>query len=232
MNNTIQNTLHLWKIPLTVDESALEHLQSLLTNEEKKNAAQFKFEKHRHRYIASHAATRIILADQLQQPIEKLIISATENGKPYIPNNPIFFNLSHSGDLAYIAITNQGDVGIDVEKIKPTIDALEIAKRFFHPLELKQFNEIPQEKHKDFFYYCWTGKEAFVKTKGIGITSYLSDFALEFKNFPDIKVIETAIPLQEFKDWYVYTFSVNEDHVTTVVCCETPSIIKHHEFYF
>ncbi|MBX9586653.1 MAG: 4'-phosphopantetheinyl transferase superfamily protein [Gammaproteobacteria bacterium] len=217
MNNTIHNPLQVWNIPLSVEESALEPMLKILTEEEKKNAAQFKFDKHRRRYIISHAVMRTILADQLQIPIEKLVISTLEKGKPFIPHNTLFFNLSHSEDLAVLAVSWQGNVGIDVEYMKNDLSTLDIGRRFFHPLEYDQLKNASPEQQHEFFYRCWTGKEAFLKTKGHGVANHLQSFALDFQDSKNTHIIFASDELKEFNDWHVYTYNPSDHFLSTIV---------------
>lgn len=222
MKNTIQNTLHVWHIPLTAQESMLGPLLSILTESEKKIAAQFKFEKHRRRYIVAHANLRIILADQLKIPLNELDIATQEKGKPYITDNPLFFNLSHSEDLAVLAVSWQGNVGIDIEYIKKDISTLEIAQRFFHPLEYDQLKNAIPEQQTEFFYRCWTGKEAFLKTTGLGVANYLQSFALDIQDPNITRLIYTSDELKEFEKWHVYIDKPSNDYLSTIVSTIEP----------
>jgi 4'-phosphopantetheinyl transferase len=229
---TTDKTLQIWKIHLDDPNAAPDQLFTLLDEDEKKNALHFRFEKHRRRYITSHAAMRNILAEQLNIPIPQLNIRLHENGKPYLLTNPLHFNLSHSEELAVLAISFQGDVGIDVEHIKPDVNALEITKRFFHPLEFEQLQKIPPEKRQDYFYLCWTGKEAYVKTKGLGIANHLKAFALDFTNMNALKIIFANEEVKEFKDWHVQTFQPSNHYLSTIVSTITPSEVIFHNYHF
>lgn len=85
-------------------------------------------------------------------------IITNEYGKPYIKDNPFYFNISHSGDY-YIMAFSQNEIGIDIQKhskIKKTI----INK--FHPNE-KGISTLQQ------FYDLWCKKEAYAKYLGTSI---------------------------------------------------------------
>jgi 4'-phosphopantetheinyl transferase len=47
------------------------------------------------------------------------------------PAIDIDFNLSHSGDLAVMAVSTSHTVGVDIEKERPIADPLRIAHRTF-----------------------------------------------------------------------------------------------------
>ena len=52
--------------------------------------------------------------------VKKLLLNKeiknTKSGKPYIENGP-YFNISHSGELVALAICEDSNVGIDIEKV-------------------------------------------------------------------------------------------------------------------
>lgn len=84
-------------------------------------------------------------------------ILRTENGKPYIGGNPLFFSISHSGKYAVIAVCDK-PVGADLEIFKDKSRGLLISR--FPPEEQA---EIIDERQ---FLVHWTAREAFIKMKG------------------------------------------------------------------
>ena len=85
-------------------------------------------------------------------------LKKTENGKPYIENSDTFFSVTHTGDIALIAISNM-PTGVDAEKIKPH-SFKHILKRFTS----KEYAEIDGNTIK--FLKNWVVKEAFIKMYG------------------------------------------------------------------
>lgn len=224
------NTLDIWTIPLNVPESELLQMFSVLNEEEKKSAMRFRFDKHRRRYIASHAAMRTILAKALSISAANLQFQTQKEGKPYLLDNPLYFNLSHSEELAMLVLSDQGEVGIDIEYLNFDIDTINIPKRFFHPLECEQLEQMPAEKRPLYFYYCWTGKEAYLKAKGVGIANHLQQFSLDFQNPANIKVRFTTQELEDFKNWTVYTFRPKNNYLSTVVSSTASNNLHFHEY--
>ncbi|WP_150467577.1 4'-phosphopantetheinyl transferase family protein [Francisella sp. SYW-9] len=95
---------------------------------------------------------------------------AFEDGKPYLCNSDIHFNISHTGSKVIIAISNE-PVGVDVEQISGSRKVLRIAERYFKKdefLALKKSNDLYRD-----FYTLWTLKEAQVKRSSLGIAKGL-----------------------------------------------------------
>lgn len=142
----------------------------LLDESELKRAKQFKFDLHRERFIQSHLAVRAILKRYTDK---NPAITQTDSGKPYLKDYPsLQFNLSHSGDYAVCAITQNAPLGIDIEccsdPLSPARNFLSIAKRFFAPDEYKKILEA--KNRESYFLTLWTRKEAYLKLLGKGLS--------------------------------------------------------------
>ncbi|MBQ8697263.1 MAG: hypothetical protein IJ519_06040 [Clostridia bacterium] len=49
--------------------------------------------------------------------IDGYTLSTSDNGKPYIEGDPVFFNISHSAGVVVLAVS-EGPVGVDTEPIR------------------------------------------------------------------------------------------------------------------
>ena len=92
-----------------------------------------------------------------------------EYGKPYLKDNNIFFNISHSFDYVITAISNN-DIGIDIEKVRET--------------PIKTINQFATEKEKEYIlssnknieeriFKIFTLKEAYFKMLGTNLNNIL-----------------------------------------------------------
>ena len=99
-----------------------------------------------------------------------------ENGKPYFQGNPVFFNISHSGDRVMVALS-PCEVGCDVEQ--RTSNALKVAKRFFNEAEYNALLATENDSECDeLFQNLWTLKESILKCCGEGLRRPLHDFSV------------------------------------------------------
>jgi 4'-phosphopantetheinyl transferase len=147
--------IHVWRVPLDGAEMPLP------TPGESARAARFRTEDLQRRYLRSHAALRTILADHTDA---RLDFAVSGTGKPFLPGAPhVKFNLSHSREMALVAVTLEVEVGVDIEWIRPMPDYRDIAERFFPP------SEAPQVTDEADFFRRWTRLEAVVKACGTGV---------------------------------------------------------------
>lgn len=121
----------------------------------------------------AHLALRTILSSYLNEPPEKICFERTSFGKPL--HSKIFFSLSHSQDLAVIAVSQVGSVGVDVEFKRRVPGKLLMARRFFAPTEYAYLKSLPVELQEDAFFKLWTAKEALIKAKGLRFMGGLSN---------------------------------------------------------
>jgi hypothetical protein len=93
-------------------------------------------------------------------------------GKPRLAEAPerLSFNLSHSGELALVAIAPGGvEVGIDVERLRPRRDLVRLAARWLPAEDAAAVAAADEAELETVFYAAWTRHEARVKCVGTGI---------------------------------------------------------------
>ena len=118
-------------------------------------------------------AVRALLCYMLKNcfGITDFTIDADSNGKPYIINSNIHFNLSHSENYA-LCVCGTEKVGCDIEKIKNCKER--VAKRFFCKNEYDALMNC--EDASQFFTRLWVLKESVLKFSGEGITGGLDSY--------------------------------------------------------
>lgn len=229
--------VHVWLIDYEILLRSIGEMYSFLSVEEKRIADSFKFNSDRGKYIAFHYAMREILSKYLYATTIKEIEYITNDyGKPFLQNinneNNLKFNLTHSNNLALIAISRDFDLGIDIEFMNKNIELMDVAKYSFSEDE---FSELNQKAHKDIykiFYSIWTRKESFLKLTGKGLsinpktievgsysdhisidksysetnsTCHMYDIKLPFECCNYISTLSTS---EKVKNIYGYTFDV------------------------
>lgn len=170
---------HIWLIdlagPLPCGPAALD----LLSADEAARAGAFHAEADRNRFAAARTGLRRILALYLGARPADLRFETGPWGKPCLAGGDtgLVFNLSHCGELALAAVARSGDVGIDVERIRPERSILELARRFFHDDEAAQVAACADDEERAvLFHLYWTCKEAYVKAIGEGLRHGLKSF--------------------------------------------------------
>lgn len=172
--------VHLWQARLDQSRDCVERLVGYLSAEDIAHAAQFQFERDRDRFIVAHAALRTILGTYLHQPAASIVVSRNIWGKPGLArahrNNSLDFNLSHSRDVALIALALNKRVGVDVEYLRGDLPIDELSNTFFSPKERKILAALPLEARIVAFFRCWCRKEAYLKARGVGLNVPLDSF--------------------------------------------------------
>lgn len=187
-----------------------------LTGDERLRVARFRFRKDALHWTACRAYLRKILGQAIQLPPDEVPIIPSEFGKPTLapPFDSIHFNLSHSLDLALVAIGVDGPVGIDLENLDRAKDLLECAPTFCHFEELRNLSNDTSQRARQLLR-IWTAKEAILKAIGCGLSHPPESLRIVFSGatgraFPDLPVAgieaqrlrELASP--EFKGYQVF----------------------------
>jgi len=166
----------VWRIPLNASNDVLAQLQLLLSDEERYKAGKFKHDVHRRRYLVRHAAMRQILARETQCAPNELRFATATLGKPSLANpfESVQFNLTHSADMALLAVTRHDAVGVDIEEQRPLADIGALTTQVCSSTEVRLVTNATDDEQM--FYRCWVGKEAVLKCLGCGLNLPMTDF--------------------------------------------------------
>jgi 4'-phosphopantetheinyl transferase len=172
------NTIHIWRLR-AADRLAKDNYLTYLQPEERERAGRLLFPADQQQSIASRGTLRLLLRHYTgaEHPRD-LPLAYGEQGKPYIADSDLRFNLSHTRDLALFAFAREIDLGVDVENIRASEDLDAVAEQNFAPAERDALLATPQGDWVSAFYRCWTRKEALLKAEGSGLYRALDSFTV------------------------------------------------------
>ena len=166
--------VHVWCSSLRQSPDQVDRFLRTLSDDERDRAIRIRHAPARHEFIVVRGLLRTILADYLNVDTQCLAFCSGPTGKPALVEPasalPLYFNVSHSHDLTLIAVTRRGEVGVDVERLRPFANDLGLAERFFSRHESTALRALPAEQRIEAFFHAWTRKEAFLKASAHGLT--------------------------------------------------------------
>ena len=189
--------VHVWRLDVENNIAALEGLRETLRAEELLRSSRYSVALERSRNIIAHGALRTILAQYVGKSPSELLFRYSPRGKPELETKDVWFNMSHSHDLILYAVSLTCPVGVDVEHVRPSVDA-EVA-RAFSPEAARSLKDLSPGRRRKCFYQAWTRMEAYAKACGEGLESDLANFQsfLELKSpigYPSMMATSTACP--------------------------------------
>jgi len=197
--------VHVWRASLRPSPAVLARLEATLSADERARAARFRFDEHRVAFIAGRGVQRGILGRYTGVPPAALAYREGSHGKPELDGaaagQEIRFNVSNSGDLALYAVTLRREIGVDLERLKPMPDGMDIASRFFSAPENEVFAALAEEARDLAFFRCWTRKEAYIKAVGEGLSMPLDCFDVAFAPGEPARILCTRGNPDEAARW-------------------------------
>lgn len=160
--------VHVWCIDLA---AAPTGPSSWLDERELERARRFVYADDARRYVRAHVAMRAVLASYVGRDPAALDFVEHDLGKPRLLQAPEgrYFNLSHSKDMALLALGSADEIGVDIEAVRDDLPGEELAAAVLCAAELEQLGTWPEGERAQPFVTCWTRKEACLKALGLGL---------------------------------------------------------------
>jgi len=214
-----RDEIHVWRASLNLDAVRTRHLTNTLSPDERVRADHFHSQTDRDRFIAAHGLLRTILSRCLGIAPARLRFSKDTHEKPRLAETSdtlaLRFNMSHSHGVALVAVAEGREVGVDIERRRPDVDILEIARRFFSPDEFHTLRSLPDAARKQMFFQAWVRKEAFLKAIGKGLSGGLNQPDAAFMSERPWNVI-AAQSGDELVDWTLRDLSAGSEYAAAL----------------
>ncbi|MGN1110867.1 MAG: 4'-phosphopantetheinyl transferase family protein [Oscillospiraceae bacterium] len=153
----------LLKYPENTPWISLEGLLGCLTPARRNGVLKKKTERDKINVLLS----RLLMLSEIESRTgikqAKLEFTHGAHGKPYIKNSHLQFSLSHTGNAICLAFSEDGEIGVDIERRSRTLNP-EHFKRVLCAEELAAL------ENGESFIRFWVQKEAFLKRLGLGIS--------------------------------------------------------------
>lgn len=188
--------------------SWFSYFKNYISIEEQHKANKFYSDNERNTYISCHALLRLILANRLKiNPLDLSFIKGI-NDKPFLLSNQMFFNISHTRESFAIALARDFHVGIDLEKIKQSINFHPIIENYFSNKEREYILDLKAQSI-DRFFQLWTRKEALLKALGTGIINNLRQVNVsEPLNFIKRESFDKLVNDSVLNEFFIYSFKL------------------------
>jgi 4'-phosphopantetheinyl transferase len=177
---------HVWIArPEAMRQDALEaDYRAILSSAEKARLDE-RPQSTRNLYLVTRALVRWSLSQHADVAPESWAFATSGNGKPEIAGplraRGLRFNVSHTDSLVVCAVALERELGVDVENQQSERRFLQVAERFFAPVEARAVRDRSDAERAEIFFHYWTLKEAYIKARGVGFSQPLSQFWFELE---------------------------------------------------
>ena len=209
--------IRVWRVAL--DALPWQRCEDVLSPDERERARRYQFDKDRRRFTITRSVLRFLLGNYLKTTPERVAFNYGEYGKPSLaePCTGIRFNVSHSEELALIAIAHGREVGVDVEFLRPIADQEQLLAANFSARELAEFRSLPRVWQQAAFFAGWTRKEAYLKARGGGLSVPLDSFAVSLGPHAPASLLEVRSDPLEASRWGMANLVVAPDYAGALV---------------
>jgi len=206
------------RLPVGADD--IRASLAVLSVWEQHRARRYAFDRDRRRYITRRAHLRKLIGERLERSPRSVEFSTGPNGKPSLIQpatvRPLRFNVSHSDDLTMYGFSTTGEIGIDVEAIRPVDEADCLAVLAFSPREQTMYRCLPAGIRPLAFLSAWTRKEAFVKAIGSGLNHPLRACEVALADEP-ARIVRSRGVDGRCRSWHMQTLVPAAGFIATLV---------------
>lgn len=220
-NQNLDGEIHLWSSFLDQPEDIINRFFAVLSEEEKYRVNKYKFKSLRDRHTVSKGLLKSLISKYLNIETNEINFVQNEYGKPslHLELNEIDlqFNVSHSEHLGMFAFTTGQELGIDVESIQEIPNLNQIVDMCFSDFEKEWFYKSEPGLQKKLFYKVWTGKEAFIKANGTGLSFPLNEIEFKINSNKTIEFQSIHGDLSYRGKWNIFTFNPLPNFISSLV---------------
>lgn len=228
-----EGKVKIWTFDLDVSAADEKKYTVVLNRPELERASRFHFERHKRRFIAGRGILRMILAQYLECDPVTLCFTYSKFGKPAVlgPDGKpeINFSSTNSSNLGAVAISRKAKLGFDLEKVQSKKgDQMLIVENQFCDEEIDWFKSLPEDERVNAFFELWTGKEAYLKAKGLGMSVPLNSFYISIKK-QITRLVWSDIDQADPSSWMMYR-PVTQSGFTSCLAVQSHncSVISEH----
>ncbi len=174
------HSIHVWAFDLA--DLAVAVINDCTLEIDRIRAARIVNHEKRKLYLGGRAGLRILLSRYTGLNYKALQFGYGHRGKPLLLNDldgaTIDFNYTLSKNKVLYAFSLDRQLGVDMEVLPRSINANLMAERKLTSAELDSWRGLPSTLSNDSMLCCWTRKEAYGKTIGVGIRFNLAQVNL------------------------------------------------------
>ena len=197
----------------------------LLSADELARADKFAFSNDRNRFVRSRSALRLILSRYVDCQAGEVEFCYNEHGKPelFFPlTKDPGFNLSHTEEVAIIAIAKGRNVGVDVNTLQRAVgqnlEWVPVVKRSFSIAEQSGLFALPVAEQERMFYRIWSQKEAYTKAIGEGYRYGFQTFTVAVEHGGSTALIADEKNPQFVGEWQLASVDIGSNLIAALAC--------------
>ncbi len=157
----------------------LNSLMADLSADEVARAMRFYTQELRIAFQRCRATVRAVLGRYVGESPLSIEFGYGPQGKPFLLDRDIHFNVSHCKNVALIAVSRQ-PLGVDIEFCSlVALGRAALYKMVCHRSERIALTALPAAAQDRLFHQIWTRKEAYFKALGIGLMGNFAAVSFE-----------------------------------------------------
>lgn len=224
----IGSVVDVWlALPDAMDAGAVSEFGALLSADEWARVRRLPTDEDQRRMLVTRGLVRRVLSRYAPVPPRALTFAVGEHGRPrvdarHVDAAGLSFNLSHTRGLIALAVCRGREVGVDAECVPDRAIAPGFEQRYFRADEAAALAWCPPLHRQARMLEYWTLKEAYLKARGLGLSTPLEAFGFRLQRGGNIRFEAEPRLEQDPGRWQFWQYRPSERHVLAL-CVESPA---------
>lgn len=201
------------------DQTPPEGHGRFASDSDHKRYVSFRHKGARTQFAMARLLAAAVLEQSFGREAARWVIGYEDRGQPRLencPRNSPNISISHTSGMVAFAVSPEGLIGVDVEDHRRKADIQLLAREVFSPAESMRFQDIAfPAARRNFFFKCWTLKEAYTKALGLGLYAAFRSIEMEITSADVVSLINPAPDdRNSARKWHLYhNIYLNSFHV-------------------
>jgi len=213
--------VHFWIARVASAYGDSKKAGSPLSEAEIQRSDRFFSPSDRNIYLHSHALLKDILGVYTKMKFRELTLACGPRGKPFLRNAEERalpnFNMSTAGDMTFIGISSEFDVGVDIEHIGRMPLSQSDMLHVLTQSEQSYLGNVKGHMRQERFLAIWTIKEAYLKAKGCGLDYSPRRLEVRMGEYHAISLIDDSSHKADQSIVAILCFNHIPDHIASAV---------------
>ncbi len=212
--------VHIWWTRPAEDPALADGIEAVLSEDELLRLRRVTSPASREVRARLRAWLRHVIGPYCGVAPRDLVFDTATEGKPAVRRTAgmpdVRFNLSHSAEVAVLAVSQGIELGVDIEAVRERRNLDRLIEDWCSPQEQAHLRAVDPSRRLSAFLACWTRKEAYLKAMGTTESVDPTSFTVSIPPDEPARLISNSRAPEHVTRWHLIELDLADGFITTL----------------